>query len=60
MKFSQSSFVYFNFPLQEAIRRLHAAGKFVAVHIDGMLRGALGMIRHRRRLLRCHHADADG
>ncbi|MBN1342734.1 MAG: hypothetical protein JXQ73_08655 [Phycisphaerae bacterium] len=29
----------------EAIRRLHAAGKFVAVHIDGMLRGALGMIR---------------
>ena len=29
----------------EAIRRLHAAGKFVAVHIDGLLRGALGMIR---------------
>jgi hypothetical protein len=29
----------------EAIRRLHAAGKFVAVHIDGRLRGALGMIR---------------
>jgi len=29
----------------EAIRRLHGAGKFVAVHIDGMLRGALGMIR---------------
>ena len=29
----------------EAIRRLHAAGKFVAVHIDGMLRGALSMIR---------------
>jgi hypothetical protein len=29
----------------EAIKRLHAAGKFVAVHIDGMLRGALGMIR---------------
>jgi hypothetical protein len=29
----------------EAVRRLHAAGKFVAVHIDGRLRGALGMIR---------------
>jgi hypothetical protein len=29
----------------EAINRLHAAGKFVAVHIDGRLRGALGMIR---------------
>jgi hypothetical protein len=29
----------------EAIRRLHAAGKFVAVHIDGRLRGALSMIR---------------
>ncbi|OHB78773.1 MAG: hypothetical protein A2W31_01475 [Planctomycetes bacterium RBG_16_64_10] len=29
----------------EAIRRLHAAGKFVAVHVDGMLRGALRMIR---------------
>lgn len=27
----------------EAIRRLHAAGKFVAVHIDGRLRGALRM-----------------
>jgi hypothetical protein len=27
----------------EAIRRLHAAGKWVAVHIDGRLRGALGM-----------------
>jgi protein FrlC len=26
MKFSQSSFVYFNYPLQEAIRRLHEAG----------------------------------
>lgn len=26
MKFSQSSFVYFNYPLQEAIRRLHAVG----------------------------------
>ncbi|NLX97388.1 MAG: hypothetical protein GXY83_14560 [Rhodopirellula sp.] len=30
---------------REAVRRLHAAGKFVAVHIDGKLRGALGMIR---------------
>ncbi|MBI2496963.1 MAG: hypothetical protein HYV75_03220 [Opitutae bacterium] len=29
----------------EAVRRLHAAGKRVAVHIDGRLRGALGMIR---------------
>ena len=29
----------------EAIRRLHAAGKYVAVHIDGRLRGAIGMIR---------------
>ena len=29
----------------EAIRRIHAAGKFVAVHIDGRLRGAIGMIR---------------
>ncbi len=29
----------------EAVRRLHAAGKHVAVHIDGRLRGALGMIR---------------
>ena len=26
MKFSQSSFVYFNFPIQEAIRRLHGLG----------------------------------
>jgi protein FrlC len=26
MKFSQSSFVYFNYPLQEAIRRLHQRG----------------------------------
>jgi len=26
MKFSQSSFVYFNFPIQEAIRRLHKFG----------------------------------
>ena len=29
----------------EAVRRLHAAGKYVAVHIDGKLRGALKMIR---------------
>ena len=29
----------------EAIRRLHAADKCVAVHIDGKLRGAIGMIR---------------
>lgn len=29
----------------EAIRRLHAAGKHVAVHIDGRLHGALAMIR---------------
>ena len=29
----------------EAIRRLHAAGKYVAIHIDGKLRGALRMIR---------------
>lgn len=29
----------------EAVRRLHAAGKYVAVHIDGRLRGALRMIR---------------
>lgn len=29
----------------EAIRRLHAAGKYAAVHIDGRLRGALTMIR---------------
>jgi len=30
---------------EEAIRRLHAAGKYVAVHIDGLLRGALAMFR---------------
>lgn len=30
---------------REAIRRLHAAGKSVVVHIDGRLRGALRMIR---------------
>ena len=30
---------------EEAVRRLHAAGKYVAVHIDGKLREALGMIR---------------
>jgi hypothetical protein len=29
----------------EAVRRLHTAGKYVAVHIDGKLRGALTMIR---------------
>ena len=29
----------------EAIRRLHAAGKYVAVHTDGRLRGAITMIR---------------
>ncbi len=29
----------------EAIRRLHEAGKFVAVHVDGRLRGSLQMIR---------------
>lgn len=29
----------------EAIRRLHAAGKYVAVHIDGRLRGTIRMIR---------------
>ena len=29
----------------KAIARLHRAGKFVAVHIDGRLRGALRMIR---------------
>jgi hypothetical protein len=32
----------------EAVRRLHAAGKYVAVHIDGKLRGALAMIRDTR------------
>ena len=30
---------------EEAARRLHAAGKHVAVHIDGRLRGAIRMIR---------------
>jgi hypothetical protein len=29
----------------EAVRRLHAAGKHVSVHVDGRLRGALRMIR---------------
>ena len=29
----------------EAIRRLHGAGKCVAVHLDGRLRGALAMLR---------------
>ena len=30
---------------EEGVRRLHAAGKRVAVHIDGKLRGALAMVR---------------
>ena len=30
---------------EEAIRRLHGAGKFVVVHIDGKLKGAIEMIR---------------
>ena len=30
---------------REAARRIHAAGKYFAVHIDGRLRGAIGMIR---------------
>jgi hypothetical protein len=30
---------------EEAIRRLHGAGKFVAVHIDGRLAGAIRMVR---------------
>ena len=30
---------------EEAIRRLHGSGKFVAVHIDGKLKGAIEMIR---------------
>ncbi len=29
----------------EAFRRIHAAGKYVAVHIDGRLRGALDLFR---------------
>jgi len=29
----------------EAIRRFHAAGKFVAVHLDGKLHGGLAMLR---------------
>ena len=29
----------------EAISRLHSAGKKVAVHVDGMLSGAIGMLR---------------
>jgi hypothetical protein len=29
----------------EAVRRLHAAGKYVAIHIDGRLKGALRMIQ---------------
>ena len=30
---------------EEAVRRLHAAGKFVAVHIDGRLESSIRMIR---------------
>jgi len=30
---------------EEAVRRLHSKGKYVAVHIDGRLRGAIRMIR---------------
>jgi uroporphyrinogen-III decarboxylase len=30
---------------EEAVRRLHRAGKRVAVHVDGRLRGAIAMIR---------------
>ena len=39
--FNQWSRAYY----AEAIRRLHAAGKYVAVHVDGRLRGAIGMFR---------------
>ena len=39
--FSEWSAPYYT----EAIRRLHAAGKHVAVHVDGKLRGALRMVR---------------
>jgi len=39
--FDQWSRAYY----EEAVRRLHDAGKRVAVHIDGRLRGALAMIR---------------
>ena len=39
--FRQWSAAYY----EEAVRRLHKAGKFVAVHIDGKLKGSLGMIR---------------
>lgn len=39
--FSEYSGEYY----REAIRRLHDAGKHVAVHIDGRLRGAIRMIR---------------
>lgn len=38
----------------EAIRRIHAAGKVMAVHIDGKLRGALAMFRE----LKADCADA--
>ena len=30
---------------REAVKRLHQRGKYVAVHIDGRLKGALGMIQ---------------
>ncbi|MAG17140.1 MAG: hypothetical protein CMJ21_03620 [Phycisphaerae bacterium] len=30
---------------EQAVERLHRAGKFVAVHIDGQLKGAIAMIR---------------
>lgn len=39
--FSQWSRAFYS----EAVSRLHAAGKFVAVHIDGRLKGALRMVR---------------
>jgi len=39
--FNEWSYSYY----AEAIRRLHTAGKYVAVHIDGRLRGALAMVR---------------
>jgi hypothetical protein len=31
---------------EQAVERLHRAGKYVAVHIDGRLKGAIAMIRH--------------
>lgn len=39
--FNEWSHAYYT----QAVKRLHAAGKYVAVHIDGRLRGALGMIQ---------------